>query len=129
MVTVIVKVHVYCWKYHPCTNWYNMCQRLQCEIHLILCSCNIESSEKKKIAFRTTTPKYTLPQRLVLIFEIFITIDSNIEQKGVVCATSKQKSDPFHLTPLVYFMGAWGVNFHQVDLFFIINRVAVCQQH
>ena len=24
MVTVIVKVHVYCWKYHPCRNWYNI---------------------------------------------------------------------------------------------------------
>ena len=24
MVTVIVKGHVYCWKYHPCINWYNI---------------------------------------------------------------------------------------------------------
>ena len=24
MVTVIVKVHVYCWKYHPCLNKYNI---------------------------------------------------------------------------------------------------------
>ena len=24
MVTVIVKVHVCCWKYHPCINWYNI---------------------------------------------------------------------------------------------------------
>ena len=24
IITVIVKGHVYCWKYHPCINWYNI---------------------------------------------------------------------------------------------------------
>ena len=30
------------------------CQRLQCEIHLILCLCKIESSERKKTARKHT---------------------------------------------------------------------------
>ena len=33
MVTVIVKVHVYCWKYHPCINWYNIF-RVYIRIHV-----------------------------------------------------------------------------------------------
>ena len=33
MVTVIVKVHVYCWKYHPCIKWYNIF-RVYIRIHV-----------------------------------------------------------------------------------------------
>ena len=33
MVTVTVKVHVYCWKYHPCINWCNIF-RVYIRIHV-----------------------------------------------------------------------------------------------
>ena len=33
MVTVIVKVHVYCWKYHSCINWHNIF-RVYIRIHV-----------------------------------------------------------------------------------------------
>ena len=36
MVTVIVKVHVYCWKYHLCINWYNIF-RVYIYIYIYIC--------------------------------------------------------------------------------------------
>ena len=67
------------------------CQRLQYEIHFVLCSCKIESSERKKIArkHRYNSSEYCEMEPLIYIFALnsSFSVKSSFDGKQYVSKT------------------------------------------
>ena len=68
MVTVIVKLHVCCWKYHPCINWYNICRVYIHVVMRIYMSLMVQILPTLKLIFVQAVLLNTVVYRMLIVY-------------------------------------------------------------